>query len=258
MVLVTTGERRAPNARTADDLPNVGKTERQLSTLAGGALALMGLRRRGLEGGVLAALGAALVHRGVTGRCFVYEAAGINTAADHGRRDAVDANGDRHRSDVTGAAATVNARKAVKMERSITIARPRAEVYAFWRDFGNLSRFMSGVESVRDLGNDRTHWEARTAAGATVSWDAELVNDLPNELIAWKTVGDPDIAHAGSVHFDDTADGLGTVVRVVIDYEPPGGRIGAIGARLAAAFGESPDQRMAEDLERLRTLLEQG
>src|SRR5688500_16715803 len=124
MVLATTGERRAPKARTAESKPNVGKTERQLSAVAGAALTLLGLRRRDIGGGVIAAVGAALVHRGITGHCHVYDAMGMNSADQEGGNPS----GNRHRSDVTGAAATVNARKAVKIETSTIVAKPTAEV----------------------------------------------------------------------------------------------------------------------------------
>ena len=86
-----------------------------------------------------------------------------------------------------------------------------------------------------------------------VEWDSELVNDLPNELIAWKTIGQPDVAHAGSVHFTELDDG--TDVRLVMDYEPAGGRLAAAAALV---MGESPDQRVRRALDQLKTLFETG
>jgi uncharacterized membrane protein len=82
-----------------------------------------------------------------------------------------------------------------------------------------------------------------------------MVNDIPGELIAWKTVADPDVAHAGSVHFTPAAGGRGTVVRMVMDYEPPGGRFTALAAKF---IGESPDQKIRAALSRLKMLLETG
>lgn len=159
-----------------------------------------------------------------------------------------------HRPDVTGTAATVNARKAIKIEDSVIIRRPRPAVYAFWRDFKNLPRFLDHLASVSDLGPGRSHWVARGPVHTRIEWDAEIVNDIPGELIAWKTVGKPDVAHAGSVRFTD-APGDGTEVRLVMEYEPPGGRLTAVAAKL---IGESPDQKLREDLKRLKVMLEEG
>ena len=119
----------------------------------------------------------------------------------------------RDRDDVTSRAATVNARKAIKVERSIQVQRPSEELYRLWRDFSNLPRFMKHLESVKCSDAMHLHRIARLPGGKHVEWDSEIVNDIPGQLIAWKTVGDPDIAHAGSVHFtplsnSDATDGL--------------------------------------------------
>ena len=124
---------------------------------------------------------------------------------------------------MTSRAATVNARKAIKVERSVTIATPRAELYAFWRNFENLPRFMEHLVSVRVDSPTRSHWIAKAPAGKTVEWDAEIVNEVQDEIIAWKSVGEPDVANAGAVNFSDAPGGRGTIVRVTLDYEPPAG-----------------------------------
>jgi uncharacterized membrane protein len=179
----------------------------------------------------------------------VYHALGVSTGPADELLDAAP------RSDVTGRAATVNARKAVKVEHSVTIAKPRAELFAFWRNFENLPRFMDHLVAVRVDSPMRSHWEAKAPAGQTVEWDAEIVNEVPDSIIAWKSVGNPDVANAGAVNFSDAPGGRGTVVRVTIDYEPPAGKVGAA---LAHLFTEEPDRQVREDLRRFKQLMETG
>jgi len=223
---------------------NVGQVERAISVAAGGALAAAGLKKRGVTRMALALAGAALARRGVTGHCEVYQALGVSTRSPHGPR---------HRSDVTGRAATVNARKAIKVERSIQVQRPAGELYELWRDFSNLPRFMRHLDSVQCSDDLHSHWVAHLPGGKRVEWDSEIVNDIPGQLIAWKTVGEPDVAHAGSVHFTPVAGG--TEVKFVVDYEPPAGRLFAVAAKI---MGESPDQKIRSDLRRLKMLCETG
>lgn len=224
---------------------NVGDFERALSAIGGGALALLALRRRGVSGLAMGVAGAELLRRGATGHCPVYEALGVNTAyADTRARD-----------DVTGRAATVNARKAVKIEQRIAVRRPAAELYALWRDFSVLPHFMQYLESVTCSDDRHSHWVARLPGGKRLEWDAEIVNDLDGELIAWKTIGSPDIAHAGSVHFTPLDDSDATEVRVVFDYEPPAARTIGI---IAEHLGLSPETLVAGDLRRFKDVAERG
>jgi uncharacterized membrane protein len=236
---------RAPNGQQSH---NVAKPERIGSVALGAALIAYGLKQRDAKGMLAAFVGGAFVQRGATGHCPVYDALGVST----GEADAVLG---KHRTDVTGAAATVNARKAVKVERSVTIARSRNELYTFWRDFANLPQFMEHLESVRVDSPTRSHWTAKALAGSSVEWEAEIVNDVPDQIIAWKSIGDADVANAGAVNFSDAPGGRGTIVKVTLDYEPPGGKLGAIVARL---FGEDPDRQVREDLRKFKQLMETG
>ena len=234
-----------PESATSDDGKslNVGQVERAISVAAGGVLATVGLRKRGVAGVALALLGAALARRGVTGHCEVYGALGLNTRSSRDVRD---------RDDVTSRAATVNARKAIKVERSIQVEREAEELYTLWRDFSNLPRFMRHLDSVDCSDELHSHWVAHLPGGKRVEWDSEIVNDLPGQLIAWKTVGHPDIAHAGSVHFTPRPGGAAEV-RIVFDYEPPFARtIGSI----ASHFGLTPDSLIDRDLQRFREYAE--
>ena len=157
-----------------------------------------------------------------------------------------------HREDVTGRAATVNARKAIKVERSIQVRRPAEELYRLWRDFSNLPRFMKHLDSVQCSDKLHSHWVAHLPGGKQIEWDSEIVNDIPGQLIAWKTVGHPDIAHAGSVHFTPRSGGA-TEVRIVFDYEPPfASTIGSIASHL----GLTPDSMIDGDLQRFREYAE--
>ena len=143
----------------------------------------------------------------------------------------------------------------MNVTKSITVARPRNEVYAFWRDFENLPRFMSNLESVENLGGGRSHWHAKGIAGTDREWDAELVEDRPNERVSWRTIGDDDhIKHAGTVSFLSIGDSA-TEVRVDVEYDPPGGKLGEAIARL---FGEEPGQQIEADLVRFKRVLETG
>jgi uncharacterized membrane protein len=262
MVVATTGPRRVRDA-TNDDaevdwssfaLPedsrhNVAKAERIGSVALGAALVGLGARRRDPVGLVAALFGGYFISRGATGRCLVYQALGVST----GSADAVLASSQR--DDVTSRAATVNARKAIKVERAVTIDRPRDELFTFWRNFENLPRFMEHLVSVRVDSPTRSHWKAKAPAGKTVEWEAEIVNEVPNEIIAWKSVGDPDVANAGAVNFLDAPGGRGTIVRVTMDYEPPAGKLGAIVSHFT---GEEPDRQIREDLRKLKQLMETG
>lgn len=139
--------------------------------------------------------------------------------------------------------------------KTITVARPRNEVYAFWRDFENLPRFMHHLESVENIGGGRSHWRAKALGGADYEWDAELVEDRPSERISWRTIGgDSDVRHAGAVLFRSAGDSA-TEVEVHLEYHAPGGRLGATIARL---FGEEPGQQIEQDLERFKRVLETG
>ncbi len=260
MVLATTGPRRSSEP-TKDDIDwesfdppgdtrhNVARGERIGSVALGAALVGLGVRRRDPAGLVAALFGSYFIARGATGRCAVYQALGVST----GEADSVIRPSSR--DDVTSRAATVNARKAVKVERSVTIEKPRAELFAFWRNFENLPRFMEHLVSVRVDSPTRSHWQAKAPAGRTVEWDAEIVNEVPDEIIAWKSVGEPDVSNAGAVNFSDAPGGRGTVVRVTLDYEPPAGRVGAI---LSHFFSEEPDRQIREDLRKFKQLMETG
>jgi uncharacterized membrane protein len=217
---------------------NVGRTERWLSAIAGSALLAYGLKRPSWQGALLTLGGGSLLHRATSGRCMMYHAMGVNTA-------------ERGRSRV----ASVGHGQGIKVEKSVTINKPPEELYRFWRNFENLPRFMNHLQSVAPLGEDRSHWVAKAPAGTRVEWDAEVYNEKENELIAWRSLENADVNNAGSVRFRRAPGERGTEVKVVLNYEPPGGKIGAAVAKL---FGEEPEQQVEEDLHRFKQLMEAG
>ncbi|MDB5822945.1 MAG: putative rane protein [Herminiimonas sp.] len=144
---------------------------------------------------------------------------------------------------------------AVNFEKSVTVNRSPDECYRFWRDFSNLPRFMEHVESI-DVKSDRlSHWVAKGPAGSTVEWDAEITADQPGQLLAWHSTEDADVLNAGTVRFEPGPGGRGTVIRVDFHYTPPGGKPGAMVAKL---FGEEPEMQIDDDLRHFRQLLETG
>jgi uncharacterized membrane protein len=140
-------------------------------------------------------------------------------------------------------------------QRSACSRWPPAELYAFWRNFENLPRIMEHLESVTVLDDRRSRWAVKGPAGTTVEWEAVIHNEVPNELIAWKSVDGAQVPNAGSVHFTPAPGDRGTEVRVVLEYEPPAGKLGVAVARL---FGEEPGFQVREDLRRFKQLVEAG
>jgi uncharacterized membrane protein len=145
-------------------------------------------------------------------------------------------------------------RRGIRVREAITIDRPRDEVYRFWRNLENLPRFMQHLERVRVLDGRRSRWTARTPPGASFEWTTELIDDQPNELIVWRSVDGATIPNTGSVQFTPTPHG-GTAVLVELRYQPPGGRLAAMVAKL---FGDEPGIQVGSDLRRLKQVLELG
>lgn len=215
---------------------NVAGTERLVSLGLGLGLTVYGAAARRLNTAALLA-GGYLLYRGLSGNCPVYQALNVGTEGP------------------TGDAAVIPARAGVKVEHSVTIQRPANEIYRVWRNFPKLPDFMDHLREVRDLGNGKSHWVARGPLGMSVEWDAEIVEERANEFVSWKSLPGADVDTAGSVHLSPAPGGRGTVVRVVLKYDPPAGRVGAAVARL---FGENPQRQIEADLARFKALLEAG
>jgi uncharacterized membrane protein len=141
------------------------------------------------------------------------------------------------------------------VSKSITVRRPREEVYRFWRDLENLPRFMRHLQAVTSGSDGRSHWIARAPAGQRVEWDAEIVDEQEYERLSWRTLEGSDIRHEGTVQFRDAPADRGTEVDVELHYEPPAGNVGAAVAKL---FGEEPSQQIRDDLRRCKQVMETG
>ena len=220
---------------------NVAEVERWASAIGGAALAAFGLKQlkdRSPAGAALAAAGGALIVRGATGHCRVYAAAGINTAHDR----------DDTRAVLGGA-------QGVNVEEVATINANPDALYAFWRRFTLLPRFMANVVSVAEIDDRRSRWIVKAPAGRTVQWDAEIINEIPGELIAWRTLAGADVVSAGSVRFIPLGAGRGTEVHVRLQYDPPAGKVGATVAWL---LGHDPASAIREDLRRFKQIMETG
>jgi uncharacterized membrane protein len=217
---------------------NIDASERWASLVGGSLLLVFGLSRGGRAGALAALGGGALVYRAARGHSQLYEKLGLEDAPTHVAR-----------------VAHLAHRRGVTVRRTVAINKPVDEIYAFWRDFENLPRFMRHLESVTCDGPRKSHWVARAPAGRRVEWEAELVDERPNELIAWRSLDDADIRNAGTVVFERGPGGRGTTVRVSLTYAPPGGKFAAVIAKL---FGEEPSQQVSDDLRRLKQLMEAG
>lgn len=141
------------------------------------------------------------------------------------------------------------------LRKSIIINRLARELYQFWRDFENLPRFMPHLKSVAKTGENRWHWVAKGPLGTEVEWDAETIEDRPNESIAWRSLPGSAVAQTGAVTFQRAIGGRGTLVRVDLQYRPPGGKAGAAAAKL---FVQAPEKQIPADLIRFKQLMETG
>ena len=139
--------------------------------------------------------------------------------------------------------------------RTVTIGRPRSEVYAFWRDFSNLPSFMESIASVAPTGTDTHRWELKGPRDATIELETRIVEDVENERVRWRTVDGASVEARGEVTFRDAPAERGTEVASTVDWHPPGGEIGRWVAKL---FGSDPAIRTRRELKRLKMLLETG
>ena len=202
---------------------NVNEPERWIAVVGGAALAAYGLTRRSPGGLLLAGLGGFFIWRGLAST----PTQGENVSVPYGR--------------------------GIRVEESVFIVRSPEELYRFWRNFENLPRIMSHVESVQVLSETRSRWRVEAPAGMTSEWEAEIINDRPPQLIAWRTLPGALVAHAGSVQFTPTAGG--TRIAVSLQYDPPGG---TLTHAVAALMDADAGRRIEHDLREFKQALETG
>ncbi|MDV2991608.1 MAG: hypothetical protein N4J56_001262 [Chroococcidiopsis sp. SAG 2025] len=196
---------------------------RWASLIGGGAMVLMGLQQRSLRGALLAIAGGGLAYKAATEKGDMQQALGLN--------------------------------QAIKVEKTVTINQPADELYRYWHDFEKLPTFMKHLKSVQVQDNKRSHWVANAPLGASVEWDAEIIEDRENEFISWTSVEGADVDNSGFVRFKPAPGNRGTEVKVVIEYAPPGG---VVASAIAKLFGEEPEQQIGDDLRRFKMLMEAG
>jgi uncharacterized membrane protein len=214
--------------------PSLGDAENWLALSTGALLLLVGVSRRSVIGACLAVSSVPLLYRGITGRWPDV----LNGCVP---------------PDSTKTA--VGGERGVHVRESIRLEVPVADVYRFWRRLENLPRFMTHLNRVTETPGGTSHWVAAGPAGFTVEWEAEVINEKENQLIAWRSLPGSDVVTAGSVTFDTVRAGRCTQVSVHLQYAPPAGKAGAF---VASLFGREPSQTVREDLRHFKQLLEAG
>ena len=210
----------------ASDIEHIG------ALTLGGLLLLKGLFKGGPLGLIYKVGGAALVYRGQQGYRRLYDALGVEMPQS-----------------ATGVG-KVNAR----VEHEIVVNRPREELYRIWRNLENLPVFMENLVSVHEVDDKRSIWVAKAPAGTVIKWDAEIINDIENELIAWQTIEGSGVDTAGTIKFEPVGDDS-TRIHVVLRYDPPGDQLGIM---VAKAFGRDPQREIEADLDRFKAIMEVG
>lgn len=211
---------------------SISNTERAMSGAAGTLLGLWGLRHGGVGGVIGAIAGGALLARAATGHSLV-----PTTRAER------------------ALASRQGWRSAAVAEERVIINRPRAELYAFWRNFSNLPQVMPHLKRVDVLDSMRSHWVMALPMGKEIEWISAVIDDRPDERIAWKAEAESQVANSGWVEFRDAPGGEGTELRAQVAYEPPGGEIGQM---LAKLWPQSPDAMLQENLRTFKSRVESG
>jgi uncharacterized membrane protein len=214
-----------------EEVPSFRRNEERLAAVVGGAaLVALAARDRTWKSISLAIAGAPLVWRGATGQWPTMP---------------------RPLADVAERATPL----PEPIQATVTINASRHEVYAFWRRLENLPRFMRHLESVEERGDGTSHWVGKSPLGASVAWDAEIVEERDGQILSWQSLPGSQLENAGSVLFADATGGRGTVVRVELDFTPPGGAAGRLVSRM---LGSISHRQVQEDLRRFKSLMEAG
>jgi uncharacterized membrane protein len=214
---------------------NVGETERAFSLMGGLGLLIAGFAKRGFSGVAMGVLGALLMQRGASGHCSMYQRFGIS-GADSARPGVPDNIG-------------------VNLVRSVLIEKPAEELFAFWRHLPNIARLSPRIKEIERLDERRSHWIVQTPWGQRLEWNALLINEHPNALLAWESEPGADVEHAGSIRFENEPHGLGTVVSINLEYNPPGGLLGRLAMLL---YARRIRREIEHVLAQFKSLIEKG
>ncbi len=213
---------------------NVGSNERLASVFVGGWLTVSGLLKGSLSGLCRAAMGGSLLYRGVKGHCSLYQVLGVSTAEPASQ-------------------ASLTSGEGFRIEKQVRVNTSPEELYRFWRRLENLPRVLGHIKSVVQTDALRSTWVARGPFNSDFTWEAEIVEEKPGELIAWRSLPGSTVATAGSVHFQRTPNTGATDVTVVLRYSPPGG---VVGKAIASLFDESPENQVERELDFFRQFIE--
>ncbi len=186
-----------------------------------------------MPGFLSALLGIGLLRRGATGHCQLYEKMGVDSLEHRGEEE-------RERS-------------GMKFTGNVTVHRPRGEVYGFWRDFSNLPQVMSHLERVEILSDERSRWVAKPIGGKEIEWEAKIINDRQDELIAWESLPGSSFSNAGTVRFEDAPGNRGTEITLKMQYSIPGG---VLTKQLLTILGHSPEEQLKKELRRFKQFME--
>jgi uncharacterized membrane protein len=225
---------RKPAKRTK----NIGEMERLGSSLAGMALIATSLRKRSLIGvGASVVSGAGLLYRGISGYCGLYAALGIDRSQQHSHN------------------LGVPAKRGVKVDTAVVINRPAAELYQYWRDFENIPNILDHITAVIQLDEKHSRWIAQGPLDQLIEWQAEILTERENELIAWRSLPDSNLNTAGSIRFEQLPAERGTAVTLSLKYDPSGGKVASL---IASLLGHDPEQELKGALRRFKQLMEAG
>jgi len=216
-------------------IANVGPIERLLTGLTGGVLLGLASKAKGPSTLGLSVAGGGLIFRALTGYCPGYQAMGVDHAHEHSE------------------AVAIPAHHGFKFEGEVKIHRTPDDVYRFWRQLENLPQAFEHLKRVEPIDNRRSKWIAKGPLKKHVEWEAEIINDKPYEMIAWRSVKGSQLDTAGSVHFEKAFGDSGTIVRLSLKYDPP---LGALGAKIAEWLGEDFEAEAAAGLRKVKQLLE--
>jgi uncharacterized membrane protein len=215
------GEGKAPGGALQEGW---SPAARILGGAAGGALALYAARREGMLATAIGTFGLGLLVRGVTNRPMA-RLVGIGAGP-----------------------------RAVEIQKTIEIAAPVQQVFAFWNEYENFPRFMKNVLKIERLEGGRSRWVVAGPIGLSIEWEAEITDKRTDDFLAWRSVPGAVVEHAGAVRFKPTGQG-GTELEIDLSYSPPAGALGQLAASL---FGSDPKTQMEEDLNRMKALIETG
>lgn len=206
--------------------PEKNESNKRILTAAGGAfLTILGLRRGGLLGIIAAAAGGSLVYKGASGK-WPLEDVDLSS----------------------------NSNADIDISTSLIINESREKLYSYWRKLENLPSFMKHLEEVDEVTNKRSRWKARVPGGfANLEWEAEIIQEEENSLLAWRSLPDSEIQNSGEVRFEEAPGGMGTRVKTRISYRPPAGEVGEFAAKF---FNPAFSEIIKKDLRRFKNYME--